>query len=195
MKVDLEVGGHRVNGCVIEDPKVYQSRGGIERHGVPVVGALRRRHYNFRVFELPDCIILNGPPGGIDAGGPIDRGNGVRRNERTFLSVEDIEKSVFVRLHHDTALLAVDGKSGQHQRLRRVVVPIVSRRCLIVPDLFAVVGSERDDGSDVEIIALASQPVVPRRCVSCAEVYEVEFWIVHHRVPHASTTAGLPPLT
>src|SRR5882672_10879167 len=162
---------------------------------MPVVGAFWRRHYDFRVLELPDCIVLNRPPGRIDAGGPIDRCNGVRRNERAFLPVQDIEKSVLVRLHHDTALLAVDRKGGEHQRLRRVILPVVSGRYLIVPDLFPVVGAERDDGSDVEIIAFTPQPVVPGRCVSGAEVYEVKFRIVNHGVPNASTTTRLPPLT
>src|SRR5205807_4718797 len=104
-----------------------------------------------------------------------------------------IEKSVFVRLHQYGTLLPFDGEGREHQWLGGVVVPVVSWRGLIGPDLFAVANAERDDGSDVKIIALATQPVVPRRAIARAEENKVRFGIVDDGVPRSSTTSCLPP--
>src|ERR1700730_8494539 len=91
-------------------------------------------------------------------------------------------------------LLPFDREIGEHQRLSGVVIPVVSRRGLISPDLLTVLGAERDDGSDGEIVALTAQPVIPRRSIPSAEEDEVQVLIVHNGVPRASATSGFPPL-
>src|SRR5260370_5089934 len=105
-----------------------------------------------------------------------------------------VENFIRVRLREPTTVLAVNGESWQHQRLRGVVVPVVSWRCLISPNLFARVGTERDDRSDIEVVAFAAQPVIPGGAIPGAEEYELRFRIVHNRVPRSSAAARLPPL-
>ena len=160
---------------------------------MPIVRPCARGLYDCGVLEFTDRGIFNGTPVGIDTFGPIDLRIRARRNELARCGIQLIEKSVLVRLHQHAALLPFDRKRGEHQRLRGVVIPIVSWRSLISPHLFAGIAAQRDDGSDVEIVALAAQPVVPRRAIAGTEEYEVQVRIVHNCVPRGSTAACLPP--
>ena len=76
------------------------------------------------------------------------------------------------------------------------VVPSLARRGLVVPDIFARIGADRDDARQVEIVAFAA-PVgagaaigaVPRGSVADAEIEQVELGIVGHRIPHRTAAA------
>src|SRR5258708_23304926 len=100
-----------------------------------------------------------------------------------------------VGLHHDGAWTSVNREVGEDEWRSRVVVPVVGGRCVVVAYLLAVVSAESEDGSGIEIFALASQLVVPGRCVSSAEIDEVKLRIVDNRVPRASAASRFPPFT
>jgi len=63
--------------------------------------------------------------------------------------------------------------------------------------LRAVIGIERDDGGEEQVVGLALTPdqVVPRRAVADADIEQVEFRIVGHGVPHGPPAAQPPPFT
>ena len=69
------------------------------------------------------------------------------------LAVKDIEKAILWSLHDDFARLPVDVQVGKNQVLRRCVIPPVARCRLIVPDIFARVWIESNDGGEEKIVA------------------------------------------
>src|SRR5579872_3999362 len=161
---------------------------------MPIVSTFGRGPHDGGVLEVAHRGVLDGTSLGIDAGGPIGGSKGARGNKFALLPIDYVEKSILICLHHNTALAAANREIREHQGLRRVIVPVVSRRCLIVPDVFPIIGAKSKDGSGVEIITLATQFVVPGRCVSSTEINEVKFGIVDDRVPGASAASSLPPL-
>ena len=62
--------------------------------------------------------------------------------------------------------LAADLEVGQDHRLRGREVPVVARRLLVVPDVLAGVGVQRDDGRQVQVVAARRAALVaaPRGC-------------------------------
>src|SRR6266508_4952345 len=79
----------------------------------------------------------------VDTARPGDRCKSVGRDQLASLAVEDIEEPVFVGLHQDLALLSVDRQVSEDQLLNGIVVPLLSRRRLVVPDIGAGIGVER----------------------------------------------------
>ena len=112
------------------------------------------------------------------------------------LRVEDIEEAVLRRLHHDAALAFRIVQVGDHDRLRRRIVPGFAGRCLIVPLVLAGVRVERDDGGQEQVVAAAGRAIllVPRRAVASADIDGVELGIVGHAVPQRAAAAELPEL-
>ena len=94
------------------------------------------------------------------------------------------------------ARLAGDGQVGQDHRLGGGVVPVVTRRFLVVPLVVAGVRVQRDDGGQVQVVAAlgAARAVRPGRPVAGAHVHQVQLRVEHHRIPHGAAATGLPPL-
>ena len=134
--------------------------------------------------------------GRVDPGGPVQRGEGPGRDQLPGFPVDHIEEGVLVGLHQDMPGSALDRQIGQHDRLRRVVVPAVARRGLIVPDLLTGTGPERHDRRGVEIVP-GRRPAefrIPRRGIAGADVHQIERGIVDDRIPRTSAAPALPPL-
>src|SRR5579871_1430021 len=108
----------------------------MKRHGVPVVSTTGGGGYK---HGLPAIIgarrFLWSPSFGIDTGGPGDTLHERSCGDKLAGStIEHIEETVFRGLHNDLARTAADLQIRKHQRLRGVVIPIISGRNLIMPD-------------------------------------------------------------
>src|SRR5581483_5561204 len=81
-------------------------------------------------------------------------------------------------------------------RLGRGVVPVIAGRLLIVPDIFAGVGVQRDDRGEIEVVAAgrAADLAIPRRAVAGADIDHVEVRIVGDGVPRRAAAAIEPVL-
>jgi hypothetical protein len=110
-------------------------------------------------------------------------------------AVENVEKTVFRRLHDHLAGTAFDREIGENHVLGGGVVPGVAWRGLVVPHVFAALRLERHDRRDEQVVAAAgtSDRAIPRRAVAGADVEQVEIRIVGHRIPDGPAAAELPP--
>ena len=132
----------------------------------------------------------------VDVTGPGDGDELLGRDQFAGAAVEHVEEAVLRRLHEDLAHLAADRQLGEHDRLCGRVVPGVAGRRLVVPDVLAGVGAERDDRRQEQVVAAAGAPqvAVPGRAVADADVEQVEFRVVDDRVPDRAAAASRPPL-
>ena len=133
---------------------------------------------------------------GIESRRPVHHRELGARDELAGLRVEHVEEAVLRRVHHDAPGRAADLERRSDDLLGRVEVPTIFRRLLEVPDVFAGVGSNRDDRRGVEVVALGAvaDDRVPGLRVRGAEVDEIGLGIVRDRVPHRAAAAELPPL-
>ena len=99
-------------------------------------------------------------------GGPGHRDVLVRREQLAGHAVEHVEEAVLRRLHQHLARLAVDRQVREHDVLRGGVVPVVAGRGLVVPDVVAGVGVQRDDRRQVQVVAAARAADVARSTAS-----------------------------
>ena len=167
-------------------------------HRVPVVPAQRPRHHQRRFSgNINACLRVHLRPAiRAHAGRPVERDVWLGRNELARRAVEHVEIAVLGRLHQHLPTAPVDFHFGQHDVLRGGVIPGFARRGLVVPDIFAGIGADRDDARQIEIVAFAA-PVgagaaigaVPRGSVADTEIEQVELGIVGHRVPHRAAAA------
>src|ERR1700722_4286274 len=79
-------------------------------------------------FDRPSALWIHpsGPSNPVDE---LFRGK-----ELAVLAIEHVEESILRRLHDHLALCAADLQICEHQRLRSVVVPVIPRGYLVVPD-------------------------------------------------------------
>ena len=133
----------------------------------------------------------------VDALGPVDRDKVGGRNQFPRAAVEHIEESVLRCLHQHLAQVAADLEVRQDEVRSGVKVPGVSRCGLVVPDVFAGSGPQRDDRVDVEVVAAAGRAIrlVPGAAVADTDVEQVELRVVGHGVPHGPAATQGPPLT
>ncbi len=132
----------------------------------------------------------------VDSGSPGDLYKRLGVDELAGGPIDNIEKTVLGCLHQDLACLAIDGQVREDDVLRSREVPGLSRRCLVVPDVFAGVRSHRDNGGQEQVVAAigAADVAIPRRAVADAEVQQVQFGVIGHRVPDGAAAAIRPPL-
>src|SRR5262249_15947526 len=134
-----------------------EARRRIERDRIPVVRTSSGWAYDGRILQFESGTIFNRPPFSIDTRRPIDVNIGRARDELTRLAIQDVEKPILIRLHQNATIAAIDFERRQHQWLRRVVVPVVARSCLVVPSLLAVTGVNGDYRGDVEAIPVPTE--------------------------------------
>ena len=139
---------------------------------------------------------------------PRDRGTGgcvlrrfqvqvrVGRDQLAVGAIDDVEEPVLRCLHRHLAPRSSDREVGQHDGLRRRVVPGLARRGLVVPLVRARLGVERDDRGEEQVVAAArrSNLLVPGRSIAHADEQLIELRVVHDGVPHRAAAAVLPPL-
>jgi hypothetical protein len=70
-------------------------------------------------------------------------------------AIEHVEETVLRRLHQHLARFAFDRQVGKDDVLRRGVVPVLLRRRLVVPLQMAVVGIDREDRRQEQVVAAA----------------------------------------
>ena len=170
---------------------------GAERHRVPVVAAERSRRYVDGLIGVAGARELDRPAAReIDVAGPGDGDELLGRDQFACAAVEDVEEAVLRRLHEDLAYPAADRQLGEHDRLGGGVVPGVAGRRLVVPDVLAGIGAERDDRRQEQVVAAAGAPqvAVPGRAVADADVEQVEFRVVDDGVPYRAAASSRPPL-
>ena len=76
----------------------------------------------------------------IDAAGPIDRDEVLSRDQFARGPVQHVKEAVLGGLHQHGARVAVDLHVGEDDVLGGGVVPGVTRRGLVMPDILACVG-------------------------------------------------------
>ena len=78
---------------------------------------------------------------GINSSGPGDSvDKGFCGNKLAGLAIEHVEESVLRRLHDDLTRGARDVQVGEHEWLRRIIVPVFLRGHLVVPNQLPVAG-------------------------------------------------------
>ncbi len=89
----------------------------------------------------------------------------------------------------------VDHEVGERHVHRRVVVPGLARRGLVVPGVCARVGVDRYDRAQEQIVAAAraAQSRIPGATIARPQVEAIEFRVVGHGVPDGAAAAPLPP--
>ena len=162
---------------------------------MPVVAAERSRGHDHELLLVARRRVLDRPAVGTDAGGPVNSDIGLGGDQRSIGTVEHVEETVLGRLHEHLARLPVEVQVGEDDVLGRGEVPALARGGLVVPDVLPVVGPERHDRGEEEIVALAARAlhVVPRRPVPDTDIQQVEVRIIGHRVPHRATAARRLP--
>jgi len=119
------------------------------------------------------------------AGGPVDVGEVLGRQQLAAVALENVEKSVLVRLNDDAMLGTPDLEIGQNHLLRGVKIPAIARGGLVVPGEPAAIGVQRDDRRGVETVQPGRTQlakVVGRR-VRGAEIHQFQFRVVGETVP------------
>src|SRR5262249_54421660 len=125
----------------------------------------------------------------IDAARPVERDDRLRRKQLACRGVQYIEVAVLRRLHDDVAILAVDLQVRHRDLLNSSVVPRIPLDLLVVPDVLAGLGFQRDDGRQEQVIALATRVADlrgPRRTVANADEYQVRLGVVRDAVPDSA---------
>jgi len=112
------------------------------------------------------------------------------------MEVKDVEETVFGSVKKNFSRGVVDREVGKDDGLVGIVIPRVAGSLLIMPDVFAGVGFERNDGADEEIVAAAgaASGAVPGSAVADAEIDEIEIGVVGDGVPDGAASAEFPPL-
>ena len=98
----------------------------------------------------------------------------LRQQQLAVGAIEDVEEAVAVGVQHQLARLALPVRVDQHRRLRRVPVPQIVRRELVVPLQLAVGALQREDAAGIEVVPLAIVAVVFLRRVAGRPVDDVE---------------------
>src|SRR5262249_24516256 len=88
--------------------------------------------------------------------------------------------------------LQIHHRHGTHG----VIVPGVSRRRLVVPDILAGASLHGNDRSQVQVVAvgLVAILIVPGRAVAGTEIDEVGLRVIDDRIPHRAAAPQLPPV-
>ena len=181
----------------VDDREVRQTRSLIEGHGVPSVASQRSRRHHRTTVLVSRVGILHGPTGGqVHVARPRDLRERLGRDQAPVRAVDDVEESVLRRLHEDFALFTPDLEVREDDVHVRVVVPRLPRRVLVVPQVLARIGVQRDDGAQEEVVASVGAPdlAIPRRSVSRADIELIELGVVGESVPRVSTTTVDPPV-
>src|SRR5258708_10757366 len=188
-----------VEKAAIGDRDVGQAGERAEGHRVPSVTAVRsggERRTGLLIFvngsgvdEGASCFQINGT-------GPRDGGIGLRGKQLTSGAVEDVEETVFGSVKQNFSRGVVDREVGKNKGLSGIVIPGVAGRLLIMPDVFASVGLERNDRADEKVVAAAgaTSGAVPGSAVASAEGPETETGVVGDGGPDGAASPHFPPL-
>src|SRR5215467_3188755 len=197
IKFPAWTGGVHVD-CSFLGRHVNESKRWVKGHGVPVVRSARvgRNEHGMQTV-VPCCRLDRAAALRIDSrspGNPIDKR--ICRNELASFPIQHIEETILRGLHNDLAAAAIHLQIRKHERLSCVVVPVFPRRNLKMPYKFTVGGTERENGSKVQVVAFTftAQCAVPSSSISSAGVNQIELGVVDNRVPGRASTATDPPL-
>ena len=91
----------------------------------------------------------------VDTVGPVHLADLLGRDQLAAVTVDHIEEAVLRRLHQDIARLAIDGDRRERDLLRAIVIPAVIGIDLIMPDVLAGIGVQRDDRGGIEVVTAA----------------------------------------
>ena len=180
----------------VADGQIDEACLGMEAHRGPAVGAVGARADETRFGLEVGIGRLDRASVRVVVCGPVDVGDRLGGDEFPRLTVDHEEEAVLRRLHQDLAEPAPDLEVGEHDVLRRGVVPGLGRGRLVVPDELARVGAQGEDRGEIEVVAAAraAQPAHVGRAVAGADIEQSELRVVGHAVPDRAAPAGLPPL-
>ena len=121
----------------------------IERHRMPVARAIGARDDLARPVAGARDRRLDRTAVLVVAARPVHLDEVLRGDELAVRAIDHEEEAVLGCVQDDLARLAADLQVGEDHRLRRGEVPVVARRLLVVPDVLAGVGIERNDRGEV----------------------------------------------
>ena len=157
----------------------------------------RREHQLGAIAVIGELGVLHRTAGAhIDLAGPGGGYKRIGRQQLAGLAVKHIEKAVLAGLHQHFAIGTVELERGQHDVRRGVIVPALARRGLVVPGVFTVVGIDRNDGRQKQVVARAGAALqtAPGRAVGRTEIDQVGLGIVVDGIPGVTAATALPPL-
>ena len=116
---------------------------------------------------------------------------------RQYLSggaVENVKEPILRGLQQHIPVRAGDSECRQHDGRCRVVVPALTGRLLVMPDVLAGIGVHGDDRGDEEIVAARRTAVraVPWRAIAGSEVHKICFRVVGNAIPGVAATTTAP---
>ncbi len=182
----------------VDDGDIAELVPGMPGHRVPAVCAPHVRP------DRDDGIRIFGPVLGVgqihgafrfqvDMRGPVDFRELVGGQQLAGQSIEHVVEAVLRRDQKCLARRAADLEFGQRDIHRRVVVPAVVRHRLIVPDVLARIGAQRDHRRQEQVVAAAgtAQRMHVRQRAGRAEEQQARFRVVGHLVPGTAAAAEL----
>ena len=187
-----------VKEAAIRDRDIGQAGERAEGHRVPSVTAVRsgdERRTGLLIFVKGGGIEDGAACFQINGTGPGDGGVRLCGKQLAGGAVEDVEETVLGSVKQNFSRGVVDREVGKDDGLVGIVIPCVAGSLLIMPDVFAGVGFERDDRADEEIVAAsrAASGPVPRSAIADTEVDEIELGVVGDGVPDGAASADVPP--
>src|SRR5213593_90919 len=144
----------------------------------------------FRVDDRPAGFL-------IDTFCPCDLRKRLSRNERSREAIENIVKTVLVRLHENLSLPAIDRQVREYESLDAVIIPGIAGNRLVIPFQLARVGSDGQDRTHKQVVFAFGLPQLfrPWTTVAGSDVNEIRVGIIGHTVPDRSTAPEFPPLS
>src|SRR6185312_9412004 len=90
------------------------------------------------ILDRPACLW-------IDATRPSNRREVLGGDQFPSLAVDDVEKSILVRLHQYFASDSVDREVREDELLHSIKIPLLAGCTLVVPHIVPAIGVDRDD--------------------------------------------------
>ena len=183
-------------GGEVDDRDIGEPGPRIERHRMPVVHAEGARIEHFLAVFVAGALRFDGAAGlHIDVRRPGHVNQLVGGNKLAVRTIEHIEETVLRCMQQRLDRLLINRQIREDHVHIRVVVPGFTWHRLIVPDVLAGIGIERDDRAQKKIIAAAgaAHALIPGRAVAGTDIEAIEFRVVGDAVPNRAATPVLPP--
>src|SRR5262245_22120725 len=99
----------------------------------------------FWIHNRPACFL-------VDAFCPYNLSIWLSRNERPDDAIQNVIKTVLIRLHNDLTLAAIDHQIREYESLDAVVIPRIAWHRLVIPLQLACVRLNNQNRADKQVV-------------------------------------------
>src|SRR5215471_18598970 len=96
-------------------------------------------------------------------------------------------------MHQHFASLAIDRQIRQCDVGNRVVIPVITGRGLVAPDVFAGRTFHGNDAIRAEVVSGTSRYLSPWAGLACADIDEILIGVISNAAPYRTASTGDPP--